>query len=176
MATSEAITMSMRELDRLKTVQAVVDGHLKPGQGAERLGVTGCQLRRLVRRYRDEGPAGLVSRRRGCPGNDQLPPGLADRALDIIRDRYADFRPTLACEKLAECHGLVLAKETVRRLMTGAGHWVPKRQRPPEIHPPRNRRACLGERIQIDGSEHEWSGAAGRNAPCLSLWTTPPAG
>jgi hypothetical protein len=49
----------------------------------------------------------------------------ADRALSIIRDRYADFGPTLACEKLYECHGIGLAKETVRRLMTDAGRWVP---------------------------------------------------
>ena len=44
-------------------------------------------------------------------------PGLAERALRIIRERYADFGPTLACEKLAEVHGLYLAKETVRKLI-----------------------------------------------------------
>lgn len=37
----------------------------------------------------------LVNRRRGQPGNRQLMPGLAERALRIIRDRYADFGPTL---------------------------------------------------------------------------------
>ncbi len=44
-------------------------------------------------------------------------PGLAERALRLIRERYADFGPTLAYEKLAEVHGLYLAKETVRKLM-----------------------------------------------------------
>jgi hypothetical protein len=88
--------MGMRELDRLKTVQSVVDGNLKPGLAAQRLGITGRQLRRLVRRYRDEGPSGLASRSRGQPGNHQLPPGTAERALGLIRDRYADFGPTLA--------------------------------------------------------------------------------
>lgn len=52
-------------------------------------------------------------------------PGLAERALLIIRERYADFGPTLACEKLAELHGLYLAKETVRKLMIQAGLWIP---------------------------------------------------
>jgi hypothetical protein len=50
--------------------------------------------------------------------------------LSIIRDRYADFGSTLACEKLRECHGIRLAKETVRKLMTHAGLWIPRRQRP----------------------------------------------
>lgn len=75
-------------------------------------------------------------------------PGLAERALRIIRERYADFGPTLACEKLAEIHGLYLAKETVRKLMTQAGLWIPRKLRPP--------RACTGELIQIDGCEHRW--------------------
>lgn len=43
------------------------------------------------------------------------------------RERYANFGPTLACEKLWECHGIRLAKETVRRLMTDAGLRVPRR-------------------------------------------------
>ena len=80
----------------------------------------------------------------------------ADRALSIIRERYADFGPTLACEKLVECHGIQLAKETVRHLMTDAGLWMPRRQRPPKIYQPRSRRACLGELVQIDGSDHHW--------------------
>jgi len=76
--------------------------------------------------------------------------------MTLVRERYADFGPTLACEKLCECHGFKLAKETVRRWMRDAGLWIPRKQRPPKIHQPRNRRACVGELIQIDGSDHRW--------------------
>jgi hypothetical protein len=62
----------------------------------------------------------------------------------------------LACEKLGECHGIRLAKETVRHLMTEADLWIPRKQRPPKIHQPRARRACFGELVQIDGSDHRW--------------------
>ena len=51
---------------------------------------------------------------------------------------------------------MVLAKETVRRWMREAGLWIPRKQRPPKLHQPRNRRACLGEPVQIDGSDHRW--------------------
>jgi transposase len=114
------------------------------------------QVERLVDRYVDEGPSGLASRRRGRPSNNQLAPSVASRAIAIIRERYADFGPTLAAEKLQECHGVVLSKETVRALMVSAGLWIPRRQRAPKIHQPRNRRDCLGELIQIDGSDHAW--------------------
>ncbi|RQS76992.1 ISNCY family transposase [Burkholderia sp. Bp8963] len=150
------VTLTMRELDRLKVIQAVVDMGLKPGRAAERLGLSVRQVERLVIRYRERGPGGVASGRRGRPGNRKLDDGLALRALTVIRERYADFGPTLACEKLWECHGIRLAKETVRKLMTEAGLWIPRRQRPPKVYQPRARRACLGELIQIDGCDHRW--------------------
>ncbi|SIT49827.1 transposase (fragment) [Paraburkholderia ribeironis] len=97
-----------------------------------------------------------MSGKRGRAGNHQLPAGKAQRALALIRERYADFGPTLAREKLRECHGIELVVETVRTLMIAAGLWVPRRERPPKVYQPRARRACLGELIQIDGSDHRW--------------------
>jgi hypothetical protein len=156
MAATDRITMTMRELDRFKVMQSVVDGRLKPWRAAERLSLTTRQVRRLAARLRERGPAGLISGRCAKPGNHRIDAGIAVRAVTIIKERYADFGPTLACEKLRECHDLKLAKETVRRLMIDAGLWTPRRQRPPVIHQPRNRRSCLGELIQIDGSDHRW--------------------
>ena len=150
------ITMNMREIDRIKTVQAVVDRMTRVGQAAKRLGLSRRQMSRLIERYAAEGPAGLVSRKRGRPSNHRLAPEVAERATTLIRERYADFGPTLACEKLRECHGLALAKETVRVLMMAAGLWKPRKQRAAKIYQPRNRRACVGELIQIDGSDHAW--------------------
>lgn len=141
---TKTITMSMRELDRFKVIQDVADGKLKPWRAAERLELTTRQVRRLVARLREHGPVGLVSGHRSKPGNRRLDPGAADRALSIIRDRYADFGPTLACEKLCECHGIRLAKETVKKLMTDAGLWMPRRQRPPKVYQPPARRTCPG--------------------------------
>jgi transposase len=156
MTTSGTITMTMREVDRLRTIQSVVEGMLMTRQAAERLQLSRRQVERLTVRYRRQGASGLLSRHRGHPSNYQLADGTAERALNLIRDSYADFGPTLACEKLRECHGLVLSKETVRHLMTKAGLWIPRRQRPPKIYQPRARRSCLGELVQIDGSDHRW--------------------
>lgn len=148
--------MAMRELDRLKIIEAVIDGTLKPGRAAERLGLTDRQIRRLVNRVRAEGPPGIVSRRRGQPGNNRLPADLAKMALNLIRNRYHDFGPTLACEKLREVHGLYISKETVRKLMADAGLWIPRKLRSASVYQPRNRRHCIGELVQIDGSDHRW--------------------
>ncbi|SOE72936.1 Homeodomain-like domain-containing protein [Burkholderia sp. OK233] len=66
---SGMITMSMRELDRLKVIQAVIEERLKPWRAAERLGLSRRQVNRLVHRYQASGPAGLVSARRGQPSS-----------------------------------------------------------------------------------------------------------
>ena len=156
MAVTGMITMSMQEIDRLKVIQAVVDGNLKPMQAAARLGLTTRQVQRLVNRYREHGASGLVSQKRGRIGNHQLAPGLANQVLTLIRDHYPDFGPTLASEKLREANGLMIATETVRRLMTETGLWIPRRQRSAKIYQPRNRRNWVGELLQIEGSDHAW--------------------
>lgn len=121
----QLVTVSMQELDRMKCIEAVIDGSLTPIRAAERMGLTTRQVRRLAMRYRVEGPVGLVSRRRKQPSNNRLEAGLEARVLKILRESYADFGPTLAAEKLAERHKIVLSKETVRRLLVGAGLWTP---------------------------------------------------
>ena len=146
----------MRDLDRLKCIQAIVDGDLKPGCAAERLGLTPRQVRRLARRYAAEGPAGLISKRFNRPSNNRLDQKVADRVIELLKSTYADFGPTLAAEKLRAKHDIDLAKETVRRLQVAVGLWIPRKLRPPKIHQPRPRRACLGELVQIDGCEHAW--------------------
>ncbi|WP_186149235.1 ISNCY family transposase [Burkholderia gladioli] len=150
------VTISMNELQRVKVIESVVEGRLTGVRAAEQLGLTERQVSRLKRRFEAAGAAGLVSAKRGKPSNRQLPLNLRARAMAIIRERYVDFGPTLACEKLHECHGILLAKETVRQWMYAAGLWVPRAQRPPKVYQPRNRRACYGELIQIDGSDHRW--------------------
>jgi hypothetical protein len=150
------VTMTMRELDRLKCIQGLIDGQLKQHVVAARLGLTTRQVRRLVRRYEQQGPVGLISRLRDRPSNRRLKSEAAEHAFGILRSEYADFGPTLAAEKLRERHGVDLAVETVRSLMVAGGLWVPRRLRAPKIQQPRSRRACLGELVQIDGCDHRW--------------------
>jgi hypothetical protein len=148
--------MTMRELDRLKCIQGLIDGQLKQHAVATRLGLTTRQVRRLVRQYEQQGPVGLISKLRNRPSNRRLKSAVADHAFGILRSTYADFGPTLAAEKLRERHGVDLAVETVRSLMVAGGLWLPRRLRAPKIQQPRSRRACLGELVQIDGCDHRW--------------------
>lgn len=153
---SKTGSLTMQELERAKIIEAYAKGEIKAAVAAFRLGISTRQARRLSKMFAEGGPQALVSGRRGRPSNNQLAPGLARRALQVIRDHYADFGPTLACEQLRERHELVLSKETVRRLMIEAGLWTPRSAQRAPLHQPRERRACLGELVQIDGCRHRW--------------------
>jgi transposase len=150
------LTMSAKELDRLEIIRRVTERRLTQRKAAERLSLSLRQVERLCRAFRTNGAAGLVSRKRGRPSNRKLAEAFRERALDLVRGRYADFGPTLACEKLTEQHGFDLSRETLRRWMIDAGLWVPRSQRRRRVHQPRQRRSCLGELVQIDGCEHAW--------------------
>jgi transposase len=159
--------MSNREITRLEVMQRLKEKRLKQKQAAEMLGLSVRQVKRLYRSYRKKGAQGLVSKRRGKPSNHRLDAGVAQQALDLIKEKYEDFGPTLAHEKLTEVHHLALSRESVRRIMIAEGVWKPKRAKQPATHQMRERRACLGELVQIDGSDHAWF--EGRGPKCTLL-------
>jgi transposase len=150
------LTMSKQEFERAVLLRKVLDKRLTQRKAAEILGLSLRQIERLCRRYRTGGPAALASRRRGRASNHQVAASLRDSVLQLVRARYADFGPTLALEKLVECHNLEISKETLRKWMTEDGLWVPHARRRDRVQQPRNRRTCVGELIQIDGCDHEW--------------------
>lgn len=148
--------MSHTELDRLEVLQRVLDRRLTQRRAATMLDLGERQVQRLCRALRKHGPAGLVSKKRGLRSNRRLPAALRERALTLVRKRYADFGPTLAQEKLEELHGVHVSVETLRKWMTQDELWVPRALRQRRPHQPRRRRDCLGELVQIDGSPHAW--------------------
>jgi len=95
MAATDRITMTMRELDRFKVIQSVVDGQLKPWRAAERLLLTTRQVRRLAARLREQGPPGLISGRCAKPSNHRIDAGVAVRAVAIINS--ARLWPARSC-------------------------------------------------------------------------------
>jgi Winged helix-turn helix len=150
------LSMSKQEFSRLDVLLRVQSGRLRIADACTLIGLQRRQVFRLLRNLKQDGATSLLSKRRGKPSNHRLPPEVRVLALSIVRERYADFGPTLAAEKLAELHGCLISRETLRGWMIADGLWVDRRHRLSSPHQPRRRRACLGELVQIDGSEHAW--------------------
>jgi transposase len=150
------VTMSKKEFQRLEAVQKVRDDRLSVSNAAKLLSISRSHMHRLLTAYDRDGADGLVSKKRGQPSNRRYPATFRNAVLDIVREHYHDFGPTLACEKLAERHQIGISKEALRQWMTQAGLWTSRQERRKRLHQPRNRRECLGELVQIDGSHHWW--------------------
>lgn len=152
----EQVTMSRKEVDRLGVIQALGRGDLRQDEAASQLGLSVRQVKRLLARYRGRGAAGLVSGHRGRAPSNVIAQEVRERVLALVGERYRDFGPSLASEKLLEYHGLRLSRETLRQWMIAEGLWRPKRRRQGRVHQRRARRPCVGELVQIDGSPHDW--------------------
>jgi hypothetical protein len=163
------LSMSKQEFTRLDVLLRVQSGRLRVADACTLIGLRRRQLFRLLRGLKQHGAASLLSKRRSKRSNHRLPDEVRSLALSLVRDRYADFGPTFAAEKLSEVHGCKVSRETLRGWMIADGLWIDQRHRLPSPHQPRRRRDCLGELVQIDGSEHAWFEARGETCTLLAF-------
>jgi len=148
-------------------MQRLAERRMSQKEAATVLGVSIRHVKRLLKAYRRSGARGLISKRRGRPSNNRLSEETKQKALELLMSKYTGFRPTLAHEKLVELDGLKISDESVRQLMIVEGLWKAKKARKAAVHQMRERRACFGELIQVDGSPHDWF--EGRAPACTLL-------
>ena len=164
----ERIALSQQERDRLKVLHEVEQGHLTQVEAARRLKVTDRQVRRFLLRVRQQGDRAVVHGLRGRSSNRKLAARLEQRVLARVRQRYADFGPTLAAEHLAQ-DGWPVSRETLRKWMTQAALWCPRPKRLKAVHVWRERRACFGELVMLDSSPFRWLEERGPTCQLIAL-------
>ena len=149
------ISMSTRELKRLHVIQQVTEKRFKQAKAAEYLELSLRQIKRLVKRFGEEGPRGIIHRLRGKSSNRKRPDRLKEKTLRLCQTRYRGFGPTLAQEKLVERDKIRVNRETLRQWLLESHLWEP-RKKARKHRSWRERKECLGEMIQMDGSHHDW--------------------
>lgn len=159
-----AISMSMKETERIAIMDNLIAKRIKQKHAGKQLGISIRQVQRMIKRYKREGVAGLIHKSRGRVGNRAMSQEKKGQIVLLIRKHYPDFGPTLAAEKLEERHGISVSEEKVRLLMIKEGLWKAKQRKQIVIHTYRDRRPCVGELIQLDGSPHKWF--EDRGEPC----------
>lgn len=158
--------MTQRDIDRIKVLHLAIQKRITQVKAGEMLDLSREWVNRLCRKIKKKGDRAIIHGLRGKPSNNQLLPGLIDKAKKKLKEKYHDFGPTLAAEKLLEDNGIKLSDETVRRLMIDLKLWEEGKRRP--VHREwRERKDCLGEMVQMDGSDHDWF--EGRRGKCILL-------
>src|SRR5713226_5068392 len=165
---TERIALSQRERDRLRVLQDVQQGHLTQVEAAARVKLSDRQVRRLLLRLREQGDRAVIHGLRGRPANRKFAASFEQKILARVRQRYADFGPTLAAEHLAK-EGLPVSRETLRKWMTKAAFWRPRSQREKKIHVWRERRSSFGELVMQDSSPFRWLEERGPACQLIAL-------
>ena len=166
MVREDRVIMSVKELRRVHVIRQTRERKLTQVEAATLLGLTPRHIRRLLARVEQAGDQGLAHRGRGKPSNRRISERVKTKALKLYENQYGDFGPTLAAEQLAKRHGITLSDETLRGwlLAKGTTHFQ-RRKRPHRAW--RERRAHVGELIQLDGSHHDWF--EGRGPRCVLM-------
>lgn len=166
MAGKDIIMLSQRELKRLHIIHKVLDEKLSQVEAGRILLLSDRQIRRAVKRVREEGDKGIRHGLRGKASSRRLPKKVKEKVIRLYRERYKGFGPTLASEKLLEIEGIKMSDETLRNWLIESGDW--ERVRKVREHRQwRERKHCIGEMVQMDGSHHDWF--EGRGDECVLM-------
>lgn len=145
-----------RDQGKLSVIEKAITGEITNELAAIQLQLSVRQVKRLKKKVREEGKTGIVHKLKGKQSNHHIASLVKEKALTIIKETYADFKPTFASEKLAENHNIRISYQTARRWMTKEGLWKPRKQKQTTYRSFRLRKECFGELEQFDGSYHYW--------------------
>jgi len=166
MVGKDIISMTQEELKRLHIVRKALDKLITQAKAADIIGICLRQAQRIVRTVRIEGDKGVIHKSRGQDSNRALPDEIKNKVLNLYKEKYPDFGPTLASEKLFEINKIKLNDETLRLWLLEAN--IPYKQRKKRPHRQwRQRKDYFGEMLQMDGSEHDWF--EGRGPECVFM-------
>jgi len=152
----DILIMRQKEVKRLQIIQKVLGRQINQQKAAEVLRLTDRQIRRIVKRIREEGEKGIVHRLRGREGNRRIDSKVKDRVVGIYRKVYEGFGPRLASEKLLEREKIKVNEETLRLWLIEEGLWKKRKGRKEKKRSWRARKDHYGEMVQMDGSHHDW--------------------
>ncbi len=151
-----SVPLTEAEQRKFDVITSAIQKHLTNKQAAKQLGLSVRQVRRLKAAIRVLGATALVHKLKGKPSNHSIDQNLKKKLLEEIKDKYDDFKPGFATEKLQETYDVRLTSQTIRTWMTQAGLWKVHRQKAVVYRSWRPRKEYFGELVQFDGSYHHW--------------------
>ena len=152
----DIIIMSQKEIKQLQIIQKILGKEINQQEAAEILRISDRQVRRVVKRVREEGEKGITHRLRGQEGNRRIDQKIRNQVIGIYRKVYNGFGPRLASEKLLEREKVRINEETLRLWLIEEGLWKKRRGQKEKRRNWRERKDHFGAMIQMDGSHHDW--------------------
>lgn len=161
------IVMSLKEIQRVRVLEQVVSGALKLIEATELLGISYRQGKRLKVKYRESGPVGIIHGNRGRVPSNILDERTSELVKQLSENAYVDFNDSHFAEMLQEREGILISRESIRKIRRANGQMAKRNRRPVKHRSRRPRKPCAGMLVQWDGSPHPWFGQ--QHSPCCLL-------
>jgi len=146
---------NMKEVRKYQVIKNIIDQVLTQKEASKILKISVRQVRNIQNRILKEGEIGVIHKSRGKPSNNRIPEDIRFKVIDLAKTKYIGFGPTFLAEKLRENENIDYSSPSIRKILIEGGIWKSKKQK--EKHrSKRDRRSCLGELVQLDGSIHDW--------------------
>lgn len=152
----EVIALSVKEIERLRIIHKVMDKQIRQVDGARLLDISDRQVRNIIGKIKADGDKGIAHGNRGREALNKISNDLEEKIAAIIEQKYVDFGPTLASEKLLKHEGIKISHEKLRQIMIEGRLWKVRKRRDRHVYQWRERKAYYGEMVQMDGSHHDW--------------------
>ena len=123
------ITMTEKELARYEVIENLINGKIDGTEASKQIRLSVRQTKRLKAAVKENGAKGVIHKNRGKPSNRRIDNNILEKTKKLLKEKYSDFGPTFASEKLEELHKIKMSKETVRIIMISEKLWKPKERR-----------------------------------------------
>lgn len=151
-----AVRLTPKEQEKLTVITDCLLGKITKAQAAIILDISTRQVKRLKSTVRKHGALAVIHGLKGKQSNHHIEPIVKEKTLTVIKEKYTDFKPTFATEKLAENYDIHISYGTTRLWMIQENLWKPRKQKHVVYRSWRPRKDYFGELEQFDGSYHYW--------------------
>lgn len=166
---TQLITMTPKELERYGIIQRLIKKEINGTTASMQMNLTIRQVKNIKAKVLSKGPVGIIHQSRGRISNRIIKPDKLQNIENIVKEKYHDFGPTFASEKLFENHNIEVSAEKLRQIMIAIGLWQPKSKKKQKHYRHwRERKAQYGELLQFDGCYHLWFEDRGQQSCALA--------
>src|SRR3989338_5276525 len=130
----EYLTMTNREINRHSVIKKLLDKEINGTIASYLLKLSVRQTKRLKAKVKQLGPKALIHASRGKPSNRRMPDKERETIAEILKQKYPDFKPTFAAEKLEQNHNIKRDPKTIRTIMIEEDLWRPRKKKKQEYH------------------------------------------
>ena len=156
--TTGGLFVSKNEAVALRILDEFREGKMSRLVASELLGCSERSITRKVKKLRELGVAGIKHGNFQKPSNRLIASSKREQMLDLAKRLYYDFNISHCLEMLKSNHDLSVSYATFHRWCRVAGIGKRKRRRTSKSRVYRERMACEGLMLQMDGSHHQWNG------------------